>query len=70
MTVMVANRVKDKIRSYPADFKGKNIADGAQYGTKAGHHKLSREEGRGPPSAFTPVMLESEGRLEAASSGD
>ena len=34
MTVLVANRVKDQVRGVP-DFKGRNIAEGAGYGTKA-----------------------------------
>src|SRR6266568_1846172 len=68
MTVMVANRVKDKIRS-AADFKGRNIADGAQYGTKAVITSYLAKKVGVPPSAFTPVMLESEGRLEAVLKG-
>ena len=68
MTVMVANRVKDKIRS-AADFKGKNIADGAQYGTKAVITSYLAKKAGVPPSAFTPVMLESEGRQEAVLTG-
>src|SRR6202023_3463441 len=68
MTVMVANGVKDKIRS-AADFKGKNIADGAQYGTKAVITSYLAKKAGVPPSAFTPVMQESEGRLEAVLKG-
>ena len=68
MTVMVANRVKDKIRS-AADFKGKNIADGAQYGTKAVITSYLAKKAGVAPSAFTPVMLESEGRQEAVLKG-
>jgi phosphate transport system substrate-binding protein len=68
MTVLVANRVKDKIRS-AADFKGIRVADGAQYGTKAvitGY--LARKAGVAPGS-FTPVMVKSEGRLDAVLKG-
>lgn len=68
MTVMVANRVKDRIRS-AADFKGINVADGAQYGTKAvitGY--LARKAGIAP-SSLTPVMVKSEGRLDAVLKG-
>ena len=68
MTVMVANRVKEKIHS-AADFKGKNVADGAQYGTKAViTDHLAKKAGVAPDS-FTPVMVESEGRLEAVLNG-
>jgi NitT/TauT family transport system substrate-binding protein len=68
MTVMVANRVKDKIRS-AADFKGTNIAEGAQYGTKAVITGYLAKKAGVPPGSFTPVMLESEGRLEAVLRG-
>jgi phosphate transport system substrate-binding protein len=68
MTVLVANRVKDRIRS-AADFRGIHVADGAQYGTKAvitGY--LARKAGVAPQS-FTPVMVKSEGRLDAVLQG-
>jgi NitT/TauT family transport system substrate-binding protein len=68
MTVMVANRVKDKIRS-AADFKGKNVADGAQYGTKAVITDYLAKKAGVEPGSFTPVMVESEGRLEAVLKG-
>ncbi len=68
MTVMVANRVKDKIRS-AADFKGKNIAEGARYGTKAVITGYLAKKAGVPPGSFTPVMVESEGRLEAVLRG-
>ncbi len=68
MTVMVANRLKDKIRS-AADFKGKNIADGAQYGTKAVITDYLAKKAGVAPGSFRPVMVESEGRLEGVLNG-
>jgi NitT/TauT family transport system substrate-binding protein len=68
MTVMVANRVKDKIRS-AADFKGKNIAEGAQYGTKSVITGYLAKKAGVAPGSFTPVMVESEGRQEAVLKG-
>jgi NitT/TauT family transport system substrate-binding protein len=68
MTVMVANRVKDQVRS-AADFKGRNVAEGASYGTKAvitGY--LSQRAGL-PKHAYTPVMVASEGRQQAVLDG-
>ncbi|MDB6127439.1 MAG: hypothetical protein JWM35_1335 [Verrucomicrobia bacterium] len=68
MTVMVANRVKDQIRS-AADFKGRRVAEGAGYGTKSVlTHYLARKAGL-PPHAFTPVFMQTEGRLEAVVQG-
>jgi phosphate transport system substrate-binding protein len=68
MTVMVANRVKDRIRS-AADFKAIKIADGAQYGTKAVVTGYLAKKAGIAPSSFTPVMVESEGRLQAVLKG-
>jgi NitT/TauT family transport system substrate-binding protein len=68
MTVMVANRLKDKIKS-AADFKAKNIADGAQYGTKAVITSYLARKAGVAPGSFTPVMVESEGRLQAVLQG-
>lgn len=68
MTVMVANRVKDTVRS-AADFKGRNVADGAQYGTKAVITDYLAKKAGVAPGSFTPVMVESEGRLEAVLNG-
>lgn len=68
MTVMVANRVKHEIRS-AADFKGKNIAEGAGYGTKSLLTSyLTRCAGL-PLHSYSPVMLEHEGRQEAVIQG-
>ena len=68
MTVMVANRVKDQIRS-AADFKGRTVAEGAGYGTKSlitGY--LARKMGL-PAHSYTPVMIEQEGRRQAVIDG-
>ncbi len=68
MKILVANRVKDQIKD-AADFKGRNIAEGAGYGTKSVlTHYLIRRAGLAP-DCFTPVMLEHEGRQEAVIKG-
>ena len=64
MTVLVANRVKDRIRS-AADFRGIHIADGAQYGTKAVITGYLAKKAGVAPGSFTPVAVKSEGRLDA-----
>lgn len=68
MTVMVANRVKGGIRS-AADFKGKNVAEGAEYGTKALITRYLAKRAGLPEHSYTPVMIASEGRREAVLSG-
>ena len=68
MTVMVANRVKDRIRS-AADFKGISVADGAQYGTKAVITGYLAKRAGVAPGSLTPVMVKSEGRLDAVLQG-
>jgi NitT/TauT family transport system substrate-binding protein len=68
MTVMVANRVQREIR-HAADFKGRNVAEGAGYGTKSLLTSyLARRAGL-PPHSYTPVILEQEGRQEAVIQG-
>jgi NitT/TauT family transport system substrate-binding protein len=68
MTVLVANRVKDQVRTV-ADFKGRNVAEGAGYGTKSViTHYLATKAGL-PPNSYTPVMLEKKGRTEAVIQG-
>jgi NitT/TauT family transport system substrate-binding protein len=68
MTVLVANRVKDQIKT-AADFKGRNVAEGAGYGTKSVlTHYLTRKAGLGPHD-FTPVMLAHDGRQQAVLQG-
>src|SRR5260370_23149911 len=56
MTIMVANRVKDQIRSV-ADFEGRNVAEGAGHGTKNVSTNHPTSKGGLPPSSYTPVML-------------
>ncbi len=61
--VLVANRLKDEIKS-AADFKGRNIAEGAGYATKSVlMNYLARQAGL-PRGSYTPVNQEVEGRLE------
>jgi NitT/TauT family transport system substrate-binding protein len=68
MKVVVANRVKDQIKS-AADFKGRNIAEGAGYATKSVLvNYLARRAGL-PPNSYTPVMKETEGRQQAVIAG-
>jgi len=68
MTVMVANRVKQEIRS-AGDFKGRSVAEGAGYGTKSLLTSyLTRRAGL-PLHSYTPVMLEHEGRQAAVIQG-
>jgi NitT/TauT family transport system substrate-binding protein len=68
MTVLVANRVKDRVRDV-ADFKGRNVAEGAGYGTKSViSHYLATKAGLAP-NAYTAVMLEKKGRTEAVIQG-
>ena len=68
MSVLVANRLKDQIRT-AADFKGRNVAEGAGYGTKSVlTHYLARRAGL-PSGSYTPVALEHEGRQEAVIKG-
>jgi NitT/TauT family transport system substrate-binding protein len=68
MTVMVANRVKDEVRGV-ADFKGRRIAEGAGYGTKAVITNYLTGKAGLPPHSYTPVMLGKEGRQEAVIQG-
>ena len=68
MTVLVAKRVKDQIHGVP-DFKGRQVAEGAGYGTKSVvNHFMARKAGL-PPDAWTSVMLAKEGRTEAVIQG-
>ncbi len=64
MTVMVANRVKDEIRG-AGDFRGRRIAEGASYGTKAVITGYLAQRAGLPRDAYTPVASQSEGRLAA-----
>ncbi len=68
MTVLVANRVKGQIHGV-ADFKGRNVAEGAGYGTKSViDHYLGRKAGLAP-DAWTSVDLKKEGRTKAVIQG-
>ncbi|MDP9124254.1 MAG: ABC transporter substrate-binding protein [Pseudomonadota bacterium] len=68
MTVLVANRVKDQIHGVP-DFKGRNVAEGAGYGTKSViTHFMARRAGLAP-DAYTSVVKQKEGRTEAVIQG-
>lgn len=68
MEVMVADRVKDKIRS-AADFKGRNIAEGAAYATKSTLvNYLAHKEGL-PARSYNAVAKETAGRREKILTG-
>ncbi len=68
MKVLVANRVKDQIHGV-TDFKGRNVAEGAGYGTKSViTHYMARKAGM-PEHAYTSVVLQKEGRTEAVIQG-
>jgi len=61
--ILVANRVKDQIRS-ARDFKGRNVAEGAGYATKSMLTKfLVRQAGLSPDS-YNAVLPEVENRRE------
>ena len=63
MTIMVANRAKEKIRS-AADFRGVRVAEGAGYATKSViTNFLVRKAGLAADS-YTPVMTAVEGRQD------
>jgi NitT/TauT family transport system substrate-binding protein len=68
MKVMVANRVRGEIRS-ARDFAGKRVAEGAGYGTKSTVNGWMTLKAGLPPHAYTPVMLQKEGREEAVLKG-
>jgi len=68
MTVMVANRVKGEVKTV-ADFRGRNVAEGAGYGTKAVITQWLASRAGLPPGSYTPVMLGKEGRQEAVING-
>ena len=68
MTVMVANRVKEGLHDAGA-FRGRNVAQGAAYGTKAVITGYLAQRAGLPPDSYTPVMTASEGRQEAVLAG-
>ena len=68
MTILVANPLKDQIRS-AADFKGKRVAEGAGYGTKSVITNYLASRAGLPPGSYTAVMTGKAGRQEAVISG-
>jgi len=68
MKVLVANRVKDKVRS-AADFKGLNIAEGAGYATKSVLVNYLAHSAGLPHGSYKPVLKEVEGRQQAVLAG-
>jgi NitT/TauT family transport system substrate-binding protein len=64
MTVLVAERERGTVRS-AADFRGKRVAEGALYGTKALLTTLLATRAGLSPHSFTPVVTQKDGR-EAA----
>jgi NitT/TauT family transport system substrate-binding protein len=68
MTVMVANRARNTIRS-AADFRGKRVAEGAEYGTKSLLTSYLATKAGLPPHSYTPVMLQHDGRQQAVING-
>lgn len=68
MTVMVANRVKGEIHD-GTGFRGRNVAQGASYGTKAVITGYLAQRAGVPAASYTPVMSASEGRQEAVLAG-
>lgn len=68
MTVMVANRVKGEVRG-AQDFAGRNVAEGAGYGTKAVITGYLAQRAGVKPGAYKAVMTASEGRQEAVLTG-
>jgi NitT/TauT family transport system substrate-binding protein len=64
LTIMAANRVKDRVRS-PADFKGLKVAEGGGYATKSMIVNLLTARAGLPTGSYTPVFTASEGRQEA-----
>jgi NitT/TauT family transport system substrate-binding protein len=68
MTVMVANRVKGEVRDASA-FQGRNVAQGAGYGTKAVITGYLAQQAGLKADSYMPVMTASEGRQEAVLTG-
>jgi NitT/TauT family transport system substrate-binding protein len=63
MKVLVANRLKDQVKG-PADFKGRNVAEGAGYATKSTLMNLLARRAGLPEGSYTPVNQEVDGRLD------
>ncbi len=63
MRIMIDNRVKDQIRS-AADFKGRTIAEGAAYASKAVITGYLAHKAGLPRNSYRPVNHPSENRLQ------
>ena len=63
MKVMVANRMKDQIKS-AADFKGRNVAEGAGYATKAVVTRYLAKQAGLPRNSYNPINHPTENRLK------
>ena len=63
MKIMVANRVRDQIRS-AADFKGHVVAEGAGYATKAVITGYLAHQAGLPRQSYTSINHPTEGRLQ------
>jgi NitT/TauT family transport system substrate-binding protein len=68
VTVLVANRVKDQIKT-AADLKGRNVAEGAAFATKSILTNYLATRAGLPLGSYTPVLAEFEGRREAVLQG-
>jgi NitT/TauT family transport system substrate-binding protein len=68
VTVLVANRVKDEIKS-AADLKGRNVAEGAAFATKSILTNYLATRAGLPLRSYTAVLAEFEGRREAVVQG-
>jgi NitT/TauT family transport system substrate-binding protein len=68
MTVMVANRLQSDIRD-AAGFSGRNVAQGAGYGTKAVITGYLAQRVGVPADGYKPVMTQTEGRQQAVLAG-
>ncbi len=68
MKILVANRLKDQIKS-AADFKGRNVAEGAGYATKSTVTRYLAHLAGLPRNSYNAVLPEVEGRREAVLKG-
>jgi len=66
--ILVANRVKDRIRSV-ADFGGRNLATGALFSTKTYLTKYMMRKAGLPPDGYNPVGATYEGRKDTLVKG-
>ncbi|NBR08027.1 MAG: ABC transporter substrate-binding protein [Opitutaceae bacterium] len=68
MKIMVAARLKDQVKT-AADFKGRQIAEGAGYATKSLVTRYLAHQAGLPNNAYHAVLPEVEGRREAVLKG-